>query len=164
MWDVQGLSARGTAAFPDHRVKAVRKPGTSETKTCQSNKPCQGTAKPHNTPHALISLLQAPAYVSIKEQGTFSPARRRHCIASLLNEKQVGTRYIEYRIKGFINSDLQPAKYWWEKMLSINLETALDIYSSSKPEVKLRSKAQLELNTEHTLSKKQLYLSDQSKK
>lgn len=54
MWDVQGLSATGTAAFPDHRVKAVRKPRTSETQTCQSNKPCQETAKPHNAPVSLL--------------------------------------------------------------------------------------------------------------
>lgn len=52
-----GLSARGTAAFPDHKVKAVRKPGTSETETCQSNKPCQGTAKPHHAPHAAVYML-----------------------------------------------------------------------------------------------------------
>lgn len=54
--------------FLDHRVKAVRKPETSETETCQSNKPCQGTVKPHNAPHALVSPLKAPASVSIKER------------------------------------------------------------------------------------------------
>lgn len=64
MWDVQGLSARGTAAFPDHKVIAVRKLGTTETGLVKA----VSHVRKQQNPTILLTRPQAPVCLTIKDQ------------------------------------------------------------------------------------------------